>query len=141
MRFDLHPLRGANNLEFGMPNFQVRRLMDRPFSSFRRGGHTGTPDDYFDTAGLFAYYDDQGRLEALEFATPAAPTLDGIDLLAISFSQAEQLLRLKGGAITEDRDGAQSDTLGIGLWAPDGGEDPAAPCEAIIVFRRGYYDK
>ena len=90
---------------------------------------------------MFAYYDSHGRLNALAFATPAAPTLDGINLLAISFSEAEQLLRLKGGAITEDRDGAQSDSLGIGLWAPDGAHDPAAPCEAVIVYRRGYYDR
>ena len=72
---------------------------------------------------------------------PAAPTLDGIDLLAISFPQAKQLLRLKGGPITEGFEDAQSDSLGIGLWAPKSTEDPSARCETVIIFRRGYYDQ
>lgn len=141
MDFDLHPWNGAGSLVFGMRKHQIRKIIDLPFRSFRRAQKTGVPDDYFWTAGLFAYYDHHGRLEALEFATPAAPTLDGINLLALPFDQAKQLLRTKGGPITEGYDDAQSDSLGIGLWAPKSTEHPTASCDSVILFRRGYYDQ
>jgi hypothetical protein len=133
IRFDLHPRRGAGDLQFGMSQAEVRGIVKQPFEFFRRGGVE--PTDVFESAGLFAIYDDQDRLEALEFATPAAPTLDGIDLLAVPFTRAKQLLRLRGGPIEEDGEGAQSDRLGIGLWAPNFDEDPSARCEAVSIFR------
>lgn len=138
MCFDLHSWKGAGDLRFGMSQAEVRQIAGRPVRFFKRGNVE--PTDLFESIGLFAIYDQHGKLQALEFAAPAAPTLEGVDLLSIPFARAKQLLRLVGGDIYEGVDQARSSTLGIGLWAPASPEDPAAPCESVIACRRNYFD-
>jgi hypothetical protein len=89
---------------------------------------------------VFAYYDKHGRLEAVEFAPPANPMLDGVELLRISHETVMSTLRAKDPVLEQDRDGALSHAVGIGLYAPTAEDDPTKPCESIIAFRPGYYD-
>jgi hypothetical protein len=42
--------------------------------------------------------------------------------------------------IKNERDGAISNKLGIGIYAPLAKSDNRAPVESVIVFRQGYYD-
>ncbi len=90
--------------------------------------------------GIFAYYDERGYLEALEFSRPAEPIFAGIDLLALDVLQARAMFSA-AGPILDDVDGPMSETLGIGVWAPDAKDDPMAEVEAAIAFSPKYYEK
>jgi len=107
---------------------------------FKRTAEVEFPSDYFKTEGVFAYYDKHGKLEAIEFARPSNPLLDGLALLQVSCDLVKSTLRAKDPAYEEDAAGAVSNAVGVGLYAPNAAEDPTAPCEGIIVFRDGYYD-
>jgi hypothetical protein len=41
--------------------------------TFRRSPEEKFPCDYFDREGVFLYYDDDGRFEAVEFSIPSPP--------------------------------------------------------------------
>jgi hypothetical protein len=139
MRYVITPSIGVQGLPFGEPRVAVRRRVGMPFFSFKRASEE--PCDHFQQIGLFAYYDDEDRLAALEFARPAEPILNGVDLLRVDFPTAKSLLAAIGAPIVEDSEGVTSYRAGVGLWAPNADEDATAPCECVIAFSKGYYDK
>lgn len=140
MNYEISPTEGVNEIRFGM-NFQtVRSLMRAEFKSFMRTPAAAFPCDYFAEVGAFAYYDVSGALEAVELAEPATPTLDGVNLLELSFDAVLELLKSKDDAVSIDADGAISRTLGVSVYAPQALKNPSANCESVLVFKRGYYD-
>lgn len=140
MKFELKPLQGAGPLVFGMRQAEVRRLLPFHVVPFRRWREP-SPSDHFDSLGVFAYYDERGLLESIEFGRPAQPALEGIDLLGIPFDRAKQLLRLRGGEIQDEGENVTSRSLGLALWALDATEDPTLPCESVMAAPAGYFDR
>jgi hypothetical protein len=138
--FEIKPRMGAGTIEFGMSPSEVRSQIRATSVPFKRTAEVEFPSDYFKTEGVFAYYDKHGKLEAIEFARPSNPLLDGLALLQVSCDLVKSTLRAKDPAFEEDAAGAVSNAVGVGLYAPNAAEDPTAPCEGIIVFRDGYYD-
>ncbi|MBE1162757.1 ABC transporter ATP-binding protein [Dyella acidiphila] len=140
MNYEISPLEGVRGIRFGM-NFQaVRSLVGIDFKSFKRTASAVFPCDHFSEAGVFAYYDANGALEALELAEPAAPTFDGVNLLGLSFESVLALLESKDASVSKEADGAISLALGVSVYAPQALKDPTANCESVVVFKRGYYD-
>jgi hypothetical protein len=124
-----------------MPVTIVRTLLNSSFQSFKRSKEDPYPCDYFGELGVFAYYNRNGLLKALEFAMPAEPLLDGIRLLGMGFSAARDILKSIDPNVEEDETGgATSFQAGVGIWAPHTKDDPMDPCESVITFARGYYD-
>ena len=140
MKFDISSYEGVGPVRFSMTPGEVRAALGMEFENFRRSKENVHPADHFTSHECFVYYDDNhGLVEAVEFANPAEPTLDGLNLFSLSFEDlAARMLKLDADLQIAD-DGFTSLKLGIGGWAPHCVEEPKLPCEAIIVFVRGYY--
>lgn len=140
MQYVIHPLKGVNDVEFGMHVSEVRRRMGGDPEQFRRGGE-GYPSDYHVKEGVFCYYDDQGFLEAIEFANIAPAFLDGVDLFTLSVSEMAALLTRLDPEGGRDHDGASSRRLCLAAWAPDDDDEgDDAPVESMLTGRPGYCD-
>ncbi len=132
---------GVGPIRFGMSPHGVRAILGTEFTSFRRSPDSVHPCDHFGELEYFVYYDDAKCLvEAIEFAAPAAPRLDGLDLLGLGFADLIVFIRQADPNVSVESDGFISLWLGIGGWAPSAQERPDDPAESIIVFAPGYYD-
>ncbi|HLP69245.1 MAG TPA: hypothetical protein VK181_17145 [Rhizobium sp.] len=87
------------------------------------------------------YYDNaDGVVDAVEFAAPAKPTLDGVMLLGMSFTDLLEKIGQADPDVAIESDGFMSLRLGIGGWAPAAEDRPDDPADSLIVFARSYYD-
>ncbi|HWU00037.1 MAG TPA: hypothetical protein VN229_20535 [Terriglobales bacterium] len=140
MKFDILPLKGIGEVEFGMHCDVARRLMRGEFRSFKRTPEAAFPSDYFRLEGVFFYYDSDGCLEAIEFASPAKVMVRGSSLLGMPFNEALEILTSLDGKVEKEIDGAVAHQLGVTIYAPLAKEDAAAPVESVLAFKSGYYD-
>ncbi len=140
MEFPVFPLNGVGSIEFGMTPKEVRARIGSTPKSFKRTPQAVFPCDYFEAEGVFFYYDAEGRLEAAEFASPASPTLDTLNLLGLALNEATAILSRLDPEIEREVDGAIAHGLGISIYASLAKDDPSAPVESVIAFRSGYYD-
>jgi hypothetical protein len=137
----IHAYVGVGPIRFGMKPSEVRAILGVQFESFRRSPTTIHPCDFFAKLGCFVYYDDtSGRVEAVEFAEPAQPTLNGVNLLGLGFTDLIEQIKKTDPEVTVESDGFISLSLGVGGWAPAAEDEPEAPPQSVIVFVRGYYD-
>ena len=61
------------------------------------------PTDFFEEAGVFAYYDTEGYLEAMEFVRPSRPLLGKVNMFSLPFGQAASMLaRLDPQVVLEE---------------------------------------
>jgi hypothetical protein len=138
MKFDIRPYVGVGSLRFGMSTEEVRGFFKRAGDPMRQPENRGQKL-WIHREGLRADFDDEGRLESVEFSRDAEPTLFGVNLFGFSAEAAKKYLQLVGGGdLTVDRDGAQSEKLGVCLWIPypDEVEEPA---ESVLVMSSDYY--
>ena len=61
MDFVIHPLKGVNDIEFGMPFDTVRKLMSRTFRTFIGGSEElglaeKFPSEHYEEVGALCYY-------------------------------------------------------------------------------------
>jgi hypothetical protein len=139
MDFTVHPLRGVNDIEFGMQASEVRKIIGEKPEEFRRHDEI-YPSDHFVEEGVFGYYDPEGHLEALEFAEPARVILGAANILDLSFGQAATLMKQIDPEVVVDRDMVTSKRLCLSIWSSAGFKDDAELVEAFWVGRTGYYD-
>lgn len=131
---------GVGPIRFGMSPEDVRTVLGAEFESFKRTPSSVHPCDHFFRYECFVYYDAQGLVEAVEFAEPATPMLDDLNLLGVSFMSLVERIRQADPDLSVESDGFTSLWLGIGGWAPAAEEKPDEHLDSIIVFARGYYD-
>ncbi|MBS0412376.1 MAG: hypothetical protein JSR86_20830 [Proteobacteria bacterium] len=137
MDFHIFPVTGCRELPFGLARSQVRSVIPgRVDSPFR----TSEEDGFLDT-GLFALFDKNERLNAVEFFEPAQVFLGDQQLLGMPFGEAKRLLAAVGGDVEEEDAGASCANIGIGLYVPAARDYPDDPVETVIVFKEGYYDQ
>jgi hypothetical protein len=140
MMFEIHSHEGVGPIWFGMTPSEVRATLGVAFESFKRNEFSAHPCDHFIGPECFVYYDDANCLvEAVEFAEPAEPTLNGANLLGLGFAALIRQITEIDPEVSIEIDGFTSEYLGVGAWAPACQEEPEAPAESIIVFVRGYY--
>ncbi|MGN9792214.1 hypothetical protein ACTMTU_14120 [Streptomyces sp. OZ13] len=176
---EILPRIGVPGARFGRTRASVRAARGAPDSAFRRAADATLTDMYVTAAGghedgegrgagffEFLEYDDTGVLHAVEVASPAPVTLDGIVLLGRP--KAEVVAELRGlghevkaagdaegwalpalgvvlGGTAQDADGFESVRLratAVGddafeFFEPTGGSRPAAAGPAEVVAHRG----
>lgn len=93
MKFNIVPHEGVGNIKFNMSRDEVRNRIGGTFRSFTRWQDTEPLSDYYHDIGVFCYYDADDRLEAMEFAAPARPSVAGVEFLGLSFKDAFEKLR------------------------------------------------
>jgi len=141
MLFEIQSHRGAGSVQFGMSPDEARAALASEFESFKRSQESAYPCDHFTALGCFVYYgDESGLVEAVEFAAPAEPMFDGLNLLGLGFADLHKQITKIDPDVLLDADGLTSLRLGIGAWAPFLEEEPDTPPEAVIAFAPGYYD-
>lgn len=121
MKFEIHPLKGANTVEFGMTPNQIRQQVGPNFRLFKRGANVedddGThPSDYYAEEGAFFYYSVDGHLEAIEFTPSAAPVIAGVNFFEMPIKEAAEVLKRMDPDMKIRSDTAWSDRLGLALW-------------------------
>jgi hypothetical protein len=159
---------------FGQKRASVRAARGAPDTAFRRGADATLTDMYVtdvdgheDGDGFFEFleYDDADVLHAIEVASPAPVTLDGIRLLGRRAAEVVAELRRAGHEVVEqEADGWALPALGVVLggtaqdvdgfesvrlrattvrddafefFEPAGGAGPAAAGPAEVVAHRG----
>ncbi len=140
VNMDIRCHEGVGPIRFGMSPNEVRAALGVDFSSFKRSSKSIHPCDHFSELECFVYYDSaDGVVDAVEFAAPAKPTLDGVMLLGMSFTDLLEKIGQADPDVAIESDGFTSLRLGIGGWAPAAEDRPDDPVESVIVFARGYY--
>lgn len=140
MNYEIVPLKSVGTFVFGMSPKQVRHMSGYLYQSFLRTPSSKHPCDYFPEIGIFANYTIDGKLEAIEFATPARPILDSVSLLELGFDKVKSFLSAKDDAIEIEIDGVISRKLGVSFYAPFAKENAKENCESMMAFGKGYYD-
>ena len=142
MKFVIKSYEGVGPLKLGMTKEAMRAAMpEEPGNDHHfRGPYT----DHFSQSSVFAYYTaEHGICEAIEFCYPTIGILEGKPLNSVPFKDAKNWLQSFDNELNEEKFvGVTSHKLGVGLYAPDfyDEEDDHTPVEAVIVFRKGYYD-
>jgi hypothetical protein len=141
MDFLIKPYESVGPISLGMTKEQVRSVMtEKPED---KHAIRGTYTDYFKDSAVFAYYtEENGYCEAVEFCYPTRAIFNGRPLNGVTFNEAKKLLKQFDNELEEEDEGVTSHKFGIGIYAPnyDKDEMPDALVEAVIVFRKGYYD-
>lgn len=138
-RIELKPRKGTDRLSFGDTRASTRAVLGASYESFKRTPTAELPCDAYEEGSVFLYFRKPDILEAIEFASPARPTLNGRALLDMSYEELKNfIVRLDPKAEFEP-DGLTSIELGLGVYAPEAGDD-GAEVESIMVFQDGYYD-
>lgn len=139
MDFTIRPLKGANDIEFGMQAEVVQALMGAVPQKFRRHDEA-FPSDHFVEDGVFGYYDADGHLEAMEFSAPSRALLGAVDFLQLPFGEAASLLRQIDPEAETNKDMVTSKRFSIAIWSSAGFDEADEPVEAFLIGRPGYYD-
>ena len=113
MEFVIKPYESAGPIKIGMTKEEVRSFMPE-----------APEDDHY-------------------FCEPPIAILEGKPINGVPFIEAKNWLENFDSELEEERFvGVTSFKLGVGLYAPNyyDDEDPTIPVEAVIVFKKGYYD-
>lgn len=142
MDFVVHPLKGVNDIEFGMTPEQVRPKLGDDFEIVtHRGRNEESRSDFYADLGLFCDYDEFGHLEAIEFVLSGRPFLGSISMLTLTVSTATELLARLDPQMVVEPDGAVSVPLSLAIWSSESSdEDKDVRVETFLVGRPGYYD-
>jgi hypothetical protein len=140
MDLEIFPYKGVGDIVFGMEPEKARAKFVSEPKSFKRSPADQFPCDYFQAEGIFLYYDFGGHLEALEFCSPARPTLGGVELLKLTYGKAVSALGCLDDSVKISADGATAFGVGIGIYVPHAKDGEKASIESVIAFKLGYYD-
>src|SRR5689334_7374493 len=110
---NIEPSVAVGPFRLNMTRDQIAELSHRLGVEPMRGSRGSSPYDYFEDMGIFCYYDASNLLEAVEFAEPASPELDGKNLLLFNIGEAIAFLKERDPLLSVDNDGATSFQLGV----------------------------
>jgi hypothetical protein len=136
--FIILPYVGVGPLRFGMSPAEVRTALGATGERFRRTPHSREADA-FTTEGVFVYYDEAGRCEAVEMTSPAKPEFGGRELLGKQYNDTATFIRTLDPDMREEAAGLTALGLGIGLYCSGAGKNSDLAVEAVIAFKRGYF--
>jgi hypothetical protein len=134
--FQILPQQGLNGLPIGSSKADVRAFFGEGFQAFQRTPEAAVADYWRETA-VFAYYQNEGRLEAIEITSPADVTLAGQSLLRASFDSAQRHLASLDESAEREPGGLRSDALGVAIWSSTG--DGMRPVDSVLVYGPNYY--
>lgn len=142
MAFSAYPLKGVDDIEFGMTAEMVgERMAGRLVVGNIRATSPDHPTYSYPDVPVFFYFDEEGHLDGIEFCAGAEVHIGGMNPLLLSVKEAISTLRKIDPELTVDADGAKSTRLSIAIWCPYIGdaEDPE-PVETLMLAIPGYFD-
>lgn len=141
MAYQIFPLKGCDDIEFGMTRDQVRaRFSEAVLEDDQHDGMA--PCDWYFGLGISFEYDLEYHLQSIEFFKPAKPLFNGVSVLDLTLAQTSAMLaRLDPSTVDEDYEVTAFD-LAIGVWAQDDDDlGPDAPLTTFLIGKPGYYDE
>lgn len=141
MVFILHPLRGANDIEFGMTAEMVgARMPGIPDIGDIRATSIDHPTYIYDEVPAFFYFDEEGHLDSIEFCRGSSIDLAGLNLFELTVRQALEFMRQIDPDTVINLDGAISNKLSLAIWCPHlGNKEDEEPIETVLIGKPGYY--
>lgn len=140
MEFDINPYTSVGNIYFGIDRIEAIRILGKPEKSFKRNQFSVNKTDDFQKYSLFLNYDENMKVEALEFyQNNQGLSILGISLFVKQYDDLLNLLLKVDENIEEDETGFTSYLLGIGIYSPNKKQLKNSDVEGIIVFKKGYY--
>jgi len=136
----IEPYTSVGNLLFTDSRKQIREKLNEIFES----GSKGFSDivdyyDYFKQSELFVCYDKYDNVNAFEFFK-SNPVFNNINLLDQPYKKLIKELSILDGEIEVEYNYFTSYKYGIGGNTNEDPELDESMPEAVIVFRKGYYD-
>jgi hypothetical protein len=142
MQFLAYPLRGVNDIEFGMSAEMVGERMTGELEiGDIRAKSKDHPTHFYPGEPVFFYFDADGHLEGVEFCEGADVRLGSINLLELPVREAIAVMKKLDADTVVDDQGAVSHRLSFGIWCPNiDDEQDEEPVETVLIARQGYYD-
>jgi hypothetical protein len=142
----IHPHKGVDSIAFGMSRFEVARVVGDVPHRARRNNFDVSEYDFFEKLGVIVYYDEEDKVDAVEFTRDARVAYDGYELFAHPAHEARAWARVRDTALRVN-DGFVSSALGLSMYAPMVDEpdldddERAEPAQSFLVFRPLYYER
>ena len=142
----IHPHKGVDRVEFGMTRAEVGRVLDGVPTRGRRNDFDVADYDFFESIGLFVYYDASDTCHAVEFTRDARVSYEGYELFGRPALEVRSWARAQDQDL-DDQDGFVSTGLGLSMYAPAidemdlEPEERAESAESFLAFRPGYYEE
>ena len=130
----------VGNIHFNESREQINSLFDVKPRIFVRTPNDTNSSDYYVELGIFVYYDENNKCDAVEMIAPAKVSYKNYSLFNKSYKEILSTISTFSSDIEEDNEGFISKSEGIGVYAPSKNEEENASPETIIFFREGYYD-
>jgi hypothetical protein len=142
MTWDILSHVGVGAVRFGQTREIVRRFFKEKPTEFFKAPDDPVKTDYFESDGVFIFYNANDTCEAVEFCKPAIVTWQNKQLLPLPLGELLDYMRSQDNNLDEEDtvSGFLSYKNGIGGYIEDI-EELEEPAETIICFRRGYYDE
>jgi len=129
---DFLPYFGAGQIKLDSLKEEVRKVMGASFKEFKKTKFSKNTTDDFSFCHVF--YDEQDKVEAIEFFGDSGFLFKGKNLFLSQFSDLKTFLRDNAIGFEEDDSGLRSDDIGLSVYAPD-----KKRVETLLAYRRGYY--
>lgn len=128
---DFLPYIGAGDIKLDSQRNDVRKLLGT-FKEFKKTNFSKNTTDDFSFCHIF--YDEQNKVEAIEFFSSTELIFKGKNLFSFSYAELKSHLVNNSIDFQEDDSGLRSDTIGLSVYSPD-----KQQIETILVYRKGYY--
>ncbi len=142
MAFVLHPIRGVNDIEFGMTADMVgARMPGVPEIGDFRATSIDNPAYCYDDVPVFFYFDEGGCLDSIEFCRGSEIDLYGVNPFNFTVCQALELMQRIDPDTVIDGEGAISHKFSLAIWCPNlGDEEDEEPVETVLIGKPGFYE-
>jgi hypothetical protein len=135
------PYKSVGNLSFTDSREKIRASINEKFETgVKEFGSYKDYYDYFKEKGLFVYYDENDEINAFEFFE-VNPIFNDTNLLAIPYHNLIDMFKSIDSELAIEYNGFTSYKFGMGGNTSDDPENELAMPEAIIIFKKGYYDE
>src|SRR5262245_38903685 len=129
IRWEIRPFEGVGPVLFGMTRQEVQAALGRNPRAFRKVPSEKQLTDVYDTIGLYAYFDDDDRLEYVELTDLRVLSLYGESLFGPLMKAVENRMRAFDVDVVPNDEGFDCFGIGISVYAP------SAQIECIGVGR------
>ena len=129
---DFLPNMGAGQIKLSSLRNEVRALLGT-HKEFKKTKFSKNTTDNFSFCHVF--YDDQDKVEAVEFFNETEFLFKDKNLFSFSFAELKSFLESNSVNFEGEASGLRSDAIGLSVYSPD-----EQRIETILVYRRGYYD-